>query len=113
MDRVLKRPLKVGDKEFELVSLSCATSPGYIAKEDYYPGHIVANENELAMFFEKFKPSSWMQIHGVNSTDIIKSMFGPIAKVFKTNGLKVEGVQVNLFHGLPAGTIILFVKNKG
>ena len=107
--RVFRRQLTVAGKKAKILSLQINTSPIYIT--DIEPGWRPADENELKLFVENYKPAGWLSIHGIgrNSTP---TMFGPMLAVYQTRKRGVKKIDQNPIWGLERGSMILFVEKS-
>jgi len=107
--RVFKRQLTIAGKKVKILSLQINTSPIYII--DMEPGWRPADESELKLFVERYKPTRWLSIHGIgrNSTPTI---FGPMFPVYQTRKGGVEKIDQNPIWGLEPNSIILFVEKS-
>lgn len=108
---LFRRPLYLGDKEVTIQSLQINTSPAVLVDPENCTQDRPANREELEMFAKKYNPSFWHpDILGIEPA-VSPSIFGMLARVYKTSGGAVEDVLYNPIWGLPRDSLILFVKN--
>lgn len=112
--RLFKRKMNIGSKddvkEVEIQSLQLNTSPALLLDEKDCIESRPANKDELLAFAKKYNPAKWHPtIFGIDQK-IGQTIVGPMAILYKINGKKVEVANQNPIHGLPAHSLVLFVK---
>ena len=103
------RPLYVGTREVKVFRLAIATSPPLLFDDvdEWRP----ATREELVAFVKRYNLKAWhTEIYAVDP-EVQPSPFGPITRIYKAGGQSVEQAGQNPLLGLPAGTLVLFVKD--
>ncbi len=99
--------LLIGNQQMQVRMIQINTSPSLLTKMYGEVGGRAANKKELELFAKEYKP--FVTVYAVDETSG-PTMFGPMSKLYKTKRGKVVQATPNPVHGLPADTLVLWIK---
>ena len=99
--------LLVGGRQMQVRAIQVNTSPSLLTKMYGEVGGRAANREELESFAKEYRPL--FTIYAVDETNEA-TIFGPMSRSYKTARGKVFQATPNPVHGLPADTLVLWVK---
>jgi len=99
--------LLIGNRQMQVRAIQINTSPFLLTKMYGEEGGRAANREELEFFAKEYRPV--FTVFAVDETSEA-TMFGPISRLYKTVRGRVVQATVNPVHGLPADTLVLWVK---
>ena len=99
--------LLIGNRQMQVRAIQINTSPSLLTKMCGEVGGRAANREELESFAEEYRP--FFTVYAVDETSE-PTIFGPMSRLYKTARGRVAIATPNPVHGLPADTLVLWVK---